>query len=164
MRLRTVTVVLILSASAAGGQSVRIGGPAPEIDLPTLSGGRVQLSKMRGHPVVVSFWGSWCPPCREEFPELVRAHLAHSAAGLIVLGVDGRDQEFSTKDVQKFVTEFSVPFEIALDQRGRSRNTFQILGLPSTVFIDSGGVVRGIHRGPIDREQLDEAIAAILPR
>jgi thiol-disulfide isomerase/thioredoxin len=118
---------------------------------------------MRGHPVVVSFWGTWCPPCRVEFPELVRAYQMHSAAGLIVLGVNGRDQEFSTKDVTKFVNEFLVPFEIALDERGRSRQTFLIVGLPTTVFIDSGGVVREIHRGPISLEQLNNGIATILP-
>ena len=163
MRLHRVAIALVLVESTAGAQSVRIGGPAPEIDLPTLSGGRVQLSKLHGHPVVVSFWGTWCPPCRVEFPELVNAQRNYGAAGLIVLGVNGRDQEFSTKDVQKFATEFSVPFEIALDQRGRSRNAFQIFGLPTTVFIDSAGVVRGIHRGPIGREELDSAIATIVP-
>lgn len=163
MRLHRATIALILAGSTAGAQAVRIGGPAPEIDLPTLSGGRVQLSKLHGHPVVVSFWGTWCPPCRTEFPELVKAQRSYGGSGLIVLGVNGRDQEFSTKDVEKFAAEFSVPFQIALDQRGRSRSAFQIFGLPTTVFIDSAGVVKGIHRGPIDREQLDSAIATIVP-
>src|SRR5688572_12586460 len=102
-----MTAMLALAASAAGAQPVRQGAPAPEIDLPALAGGRVQLSKLRGHPVVVSFWGTYCPPCRDEFPELVRAHAAHAAAGLHVLGVNGRDQEWSTKDVKKFVDEFA---------------------------------------------------------
>ena len=164
MMHRFVVLSLALVASTASAQSVKVGAPAPEIDLPGLSGGRVQLSKMRGHPVVLSFWSTWCPPCRGEFPELVAAYLKHNAAGLVVLGINGRDQEYRTNDVKKFVKEFSVPFEIALDERGRSRKTFLIVGLPTTVFIDSAGVVRGVHADPISRAELDSGIAMILPR
>ena len=159
----TVPLVLALAASVAGAQPVKVGMAAPEIDLPTLAGGRVRLSQLHGQAVVVSFWGSWCPPCRLEFPELVRAHREHAASGLYVLGVNGRDQELSTKDVRKFVDEFSVPFQVALDTRGKAQRTYRLRGLPTTVFIDAAGVVQGIHIGPISREELDSGIAAILP-
>ncbi|HEY5545152.1 MAG TPA: TlpA disulfide reductase family protein [Gemmatimonadaceae bacterium] len=161
--MAAAALALALAASPAATQSVRQGGIAPEINLPTLAGGRVQLSKLRGRPVVVSFWNTWCAPCRTEFPELVRVHHEHVSAGLYVLAVNERDQELRAKDVQEFVDEFSVPFAVALDQRGRSRRTYLIFGLPTTVFIDTGGVVHRIHRGPISREQLDRGIAAILP-
>ena len=159
----SVIVVLALAASTAGAQRVKLGARAPEIDLATLAGGRVKLSKLRGHPVVVSFWGTWCAPCREEFPELVRAYREHGSAGLYVLGVNGRDQELRTKDVQRFVDEFSVPFDIALDQRGRARKDYRIPWLPTTVFIDTSGVVQRVHFGPISRDDLDRAIALIFP-
>lgn len=158
------SVLLALAVPTLDAQGVAPGARAPEIDLPTLAGGRVKLSAQRGHPTVVTFWGTYCPPCRDEFPELVRAYQTHSPAGLSVLGVNGRDQEYSTKDVQKFVDEFSVPFTIALDNRGKARRDFRILGLPTTVFIDTAGVIRRIHRGPIDRAGLDAGVAAILPR
>jgi len=145
-----------------GAQAVRVGAAAPEIDLPALGGGRVQLSALRGHPVIVSFWGTWCPPCRAEFPELVRL-ATQTSTGLVVIGVNGRDQERRTKDVQSFVDEFKVPFRIGLDERGRSRRTYRLVGLPTTVFIDSAGVIREIHPGPIDREALDSGVARILP-
>ena len=150
-------------APALVAQPVRVGAVAPKIDLPILSGGRFQLSEQRGRPVIVSFWGTWCPPCREEFPELVRLHGAHSATSLVVLGVNGRDQERRTTDVQKFVDEFRVPFPIALDQRGKTRQAYRLFGLPTTVFIDTAGVIRRIHTGPISREQLDSGTALILP-
>jgi thiol-disulfide isomerase/thioredoxin len=155
-------LALALGASVVGAQPARVGAPAPEIDLPTLAGGRVRLTELRGKPVVVSFWGSWCLPCRSEFPELVRAHREHAPGGLYILGVNGRDQELSTKDVRKFVDEFSVPFQVALDTRGKAQRTYRLRGLPTTVFIDSGGVVQRIHIGPISREELDSGIAAIL--
>jgi len=56
-----------------------------------------------------------------------------------------------------------VPFDVALDKRGRSRQTFIIVGMPTTVFVDSAGIVQLVHRGPINREQLDRGIATILP-
>ena len=153
---------MVLTASAVAAQTMRVGERAPEIDLPALGGGRVLLSLLRGHPVVVSFWATWCPPCRDEFPELVRAHRTHGPAGLYVIGVNGRDQELRTKDVQEFVDEFAVPFPIALDQRGSARRTYGLIGLPTTVFIDSGGIVHSVHMGPINREELNRKIASIV--
>lgn len=161
--ITTALVALALGASIAGAQRVRLGAPAPEIDLPTLDGGRARLSALRGQPVVVSFWATWCPSCRTELPELTRAHETHRAANLAILGVNGRDQEYSTKHVQRFVDELALRFPVALDAQGRTRRAFLIVGLPTTVFIDSGGVVRAIHRGPLGREEMDRGIAAILP-
>src|SRR5215208_3992015 len=113
---RSIGVMAVLAfAAPAAAQRVRQGAPAPEIDLPALGGGRVKLSGLRGHPVVVSFWATWCPSCRTEFPDLVRAQETHGPAGLKIIGVNGRDQELSTKNVQKFVDEFSLPFPVALD-------------------------------------------------
>jgi thiol-disulfide isomerase/thioredoxin len=163
MRGAAVVLVLALGASPADGQSVKPGAPAPQIDLPALGGGRVELSKLRGHPVVMSFWGTWCLPCREEFPELVRLHTSYADSGLRVLGINGRDQELSTKAVQWFVNEFAVPFPIALDQRGRARIAFRLVGLPTTIFIDSAGIVQQIHRGAISREELNRGVSLIFP-
>src|SRR6187200_714565 len=92
-RYRAALIALMLVAPALDAQPVRAGVAAPEIDLPMLTGGRVQLSTLRGHPVVVSFWATWCPSCRTELPELVRVQETHGPAGLRLLGVNGRDQE-----------------------------------------------------------------------
>lgn len=156
-----MTAALMWNTATATAQPVRVGAPAPEIDLPALDGGRVLLSGLRGHPVVISFWGTWCPPCRSEFPELVRAFETHGPAGLEIIGVNGRDQERRTKDVQKFVDEFGVTFHIALDQRGKARRTYGLIGLPTTVFVDSGGVVQRVHIGPLSAADLAEGISAI---
>ena len=155
----TLVSVAVPSADA---QPVREGRRPPEIDLPTLAGGRVKLSKLRGQAVIVSFWGTWCPPCRAEFPELVKLHVKHGPSGLYVLAVNGRDQERSTKDVQAFVDFFSVPFTVALDKRGSVRRAYRIEGQPTTVFIDSTGVVRRVHVGLISRDELDQGLALIL--
>ena len=147
----------------SGARTIDAGDEAPKLELATLTGGRVRLADLRGHPVVITFWGTWCPPCRDEFPALVAAHQKHRGAGLEILAVNQRDQELSTKDVEDFAKEFEVDFTVALDPRGRSRRSYRLVALPTTVFIDSAGTIRTVHSGPISVRQLAEGIVTILP-
>lgn len=165
MSCRGVALALLLlpTPAPAVAQGLAAGSRAPEIELSKLKGGKVKLSRLRGHPVVVTFWGTWCPPCREEFPELDALYRKHHEAGLEVLAVNQRDQELSTKDVQAFVDEFAVTFPVLLDPRGRSRRNYRLVALPTTVFIDSRGSIREVHSGPISREQLARGVASIVP-
>jgi thiol-disulfide isomerase/thioredoxin len=156
-------VCLLLPPVAAGAQEIAKGKPAPEIDLPTLQGGRAKLSSLKGHPVVVTFWGTWCPPCRSEFPELVAAHRKYREAGLEVLAVNQRDQELGTNAVEAFVKEFSVDFTVVLDTRGASRRAFRLIGLPTTIFIDTAGIIQQVNMGPTSRDDLARGLATILP-
>jgi len=162
MRGVVLLATLSLWAPNAIAQKVGPGTTAPEIDLPTLDGGRVKLSALKGHPVVVTFWGTWCPPCRDEFPELVAMQKQHRDAGLVVLAVNQRDQELTTKAVQEFVHEYGVDFPVALDNRGHTRRSFRLVGLPTLVFIDTAGVIQGVHPGPATRAEMDNGLAAIL--
>jgi len=160
--VRALLALVLLLPAAAGAQEIAKGSSAPEIDLPGLQGGRVKLSTLRGHPVVVTFWGTWCPPCRAEFPELVAAYREYREAGLEVLAVNQRDQELSTRDVQAFVKEYSVEFTVALDPRGKARRRFRLIALPTTVFVDAAGMIQLVHSGPINRVELARGLATIL--
>lgn len=161
---RLALLCLVLLPAAANAQEIKTGTSAPEIDLPRLQGGKIKLSTLRGHPVVVTFWGTWCPPCREEFPELVAAHRKYRENGLEVLAVNQGDQELSTKHVQAFVKEYSVEFTVVIDPRGKSRRSYRLIALPTTVFIDAAGIIQQVHSGPISRVELARGLATILPR
>lgn len=150
--------------AAAGAQEIKAGTLAPEIDLPRLQGGKIKLSTLRGHPVVITFWGTWCPPCKEEFPELVAVHRKYREAGLEVLAVNQFDQELGIDDVHAFVKEHSVEFAVVIDKRGKARNNYRLILLPTTVFIDAAGVIQQVHSGAINRVELARGLATILPR
>jgi len=112
-------VVAVCSSAALTAQAP--GDTAPAFTLKTLAGDSVSLADFRGHPVIINFWGTWCPPCRDEIPLIVAAYSAHQDAGLVVLAVDGRDQETSTRAVRNFVAEFHMPFPVPLDEKGAVR-------------------------------------------
>jgi cytochrome c biogenesis protein CcmG, thiol:disulfide interchange protein DsbE len=155
-----ISLVMMLAAPVAGAQ-LPAGTAAPEIDLRTLGGARFLLSALRGHPVVLTFWGTWCPPCRDELPALAELHRTHHAAGLEIVAVNQGDQERRTSDVQRFVDELAIPFTVAIDPRGRSRRSYRLIGLPTTVFVDTTGVIRRVVSGPFGHEQLTLGLEAI---
>jgi thiol-disulfide isomerase/thioredoxin len=150
--------------SAAGAQGAGPGAGAPEINYKTLDGKRVRLSDFRGRPVVVTFWATWCPPCQEEFPALIAAQKRYGGEGLEVLAVNQLDQERQgERDVRRFVAEFAVTFPVVLDRQGRSQQRpWQVLAFPTTVFIDSAGVIRRRSQGPLSAGELERGLAEIL--
>ena len=158
--LAKVSLAMMLCASSAGAQ-LPAGTAAPDIDLRTLGGARFQLSALRGHPVVMTFWGTWCPPCRDELPELADLYRKHHAAGLEIVAVNQGDQERRTSDVQHFVDQLSIPFTVVIDPRGRTRRNYRLIGLPTTVFVDTAGVIRRVVSGPFGHDQLALGLAAI---
>ena len=150
------------AGSVAGSGQTAVGQPAPDFTLPTLEGDAVSLSDYRGRPVLMNFWATWCAPCRQEMPELVRAYNTHQEAGFVVLAVDLTDQD-SLDDVRAFVEEFDMTFPVLLDETGAVYNElYRLLGLPMSVFVDREGVITRIHIGIMTGQQVDEFMDEIL--
>ncbi|MCI0555024.1 MAG: TlpA family protein disulfide reductase, partial [Anaerolineae bacterium] len=122
------------------------GFAAPDFMLDTLDGGQLTLSELRGHPVVLNLWASWCLPCRSEMPSIEKAYQHYKDSGLIVIGLNMTSQD-SELDVRAFVQEFGLTFPIVLDRDGSVRDRYQLLGLPSTYFIDPQGIIRSVVVG-----------------
>lgn len=141
----------------------RPGRAAPDFKLKTIDGREARLSELKGRPVVLMFWATWCSPCRIEVPEVVAQHRAHKDEGLEVFAVNSTDQE-SMKDVRKFIAEFPMPFPVLLDKRGRARELYELIALPTTVFIGRDGVVRLVNSGPMTATVLERGVAMILER
>ncbi len=136
-----------------------VGHPAPDFTLTTLNGETFTLSDLRGTPVVLNFWATWCGPCRAEMPELENAARRYDPKVRII----GVDQGEAPKVVQEFVDELGVSFTVPMDSDMSVGDTYRIIGLPTTFFIDRDGIIRQIWAGEMNGIILAEAIAGVLP-
>jgi cytochrome c biogenesis protein CcmG/thiol:disulfide interchange protein DsbE len=134
--------------------------PAPELELPRLSGsGSESLDDYRGRVVVLNFWASWCEPCREESPLLQRWHERIEGRGATVLGVDAFDE---IGRARAFVEEYGLTYPMLRDGEGATRESFGILGFPETFVIDREGRIAAVERGPVDAQFMRERVAPLL--
>ena len=138
----------------------RIGSLAPDFELETLDGERFRLSDLRGRPLVVNFWASWCSPCRREVPALIRAQSEHADAGLLIIGVNIEEPRSAA---QTFADDFGINFPVPMDFDGgvfRAYGVDGLVGPPRTFFIDSNGVVAKIYAGQAPDAQIAQDTAA----
>ncbi|MDT3438627.1 TlpA disulfide reductase family protein [Pseudofrankia sp. BMG5.37] len=124
--------------------------PAPKLAGDTLTGEKLDVASLRGKPVVINFWASWCAPCREETPHLVE--LAGQRPGVAFVGVN---EEPSTSPGLAFVRDYSVSYPSISDKKGILSAGWPIaLGLPSTVVLDGKGQIAARFTGPVSFEAL----------
>lgn len=151
-----------VGAPLSSSPSPREGFFAPDFTLDTLDGDRVTLSELRGKIVVVNFWTTWCPPCREETPALEASYKAYKDSGVIILGLNLTDQD-SLKEVEAFAKEFRLTYPILLDRDGSVGLTYQLNGLPTTFFINREGVIRTVVvGGPMSETFIRSKVEALL--
>jgi peroxiredoxin len=143
--------------------TARIGSPAPDFTLKTIDGKVVSLADLRGKPVLINLWATWCPPCRDEMPGIQAVYEKYAAKGLVVLAIDFTVQDH-LPEVTAFVQEFGLTFPILLDETGDvSAGLYGMIGLPTSYFIDPQGILQRIQIGGMLPEKLDEYLAEILP-
>lgn len=147
--------------AACASPVARTGQPAPPLAGATLDGGRLDLAELRGRPVIVNFWASWCVPCREEFPLLAAALRDHAQEGLAIVGVLFKDE---AEPARRFVAEQGADWPTVLDPDGRLAAAYRVVAPPQTYFIDRSGVVRSIQIGELLEVDLDRQLPAILTR
>lgn len=147
------------SASSGSSQvGVQIGNTAPDFSLKALDGSTVKLSELRGKPVMVNFWATWCPPCKEEMPTMEAAYKKAKEQGIEFLGVDVKED---LAVVEKFVKENGYSWTFLLDQDGYAGRQYQITGIPETFFIDRNGVLQARVIGPMSSTVLESRLAKI---
>ncbi len=135
------------SAKSAVGPEV--GKLAPNFRLATTYGTLVTLSDLRGNPVLLNFWATWCPPCRSEMPAMQKVHDQMRDKGLVVLAVDVEEQG---GDVADYKRSLGITFATPLDQLGDVSGGYHVVALPSTFIIDKDGFVRQIRVGAFPDE------------
>jgi cytochrome c biogenesis protein CcmG/thiol:disulfide interchange protein DsbE len=163
----TLFLLLVpMGESEPGPSSTTVGGhplldePAPEIDLLTLDGERFTLSALRGRPVLINFWATWCPPCRDEFPLLADAYNEHAADGLEIVGVLSKDL---VDGGRAFAEDMGATWPMVDDPDQVAWDDYLIAALPTSYFVDPDGIVRAFSLGGFTQHGLDTLLARILP-
>ena len=143
--------------------------PVPEVplarnfDLPDMDGKRHKLSDYRGKVVIVNFWATWCPPCREELPSMNRAWARLQQAGVMMLAVNVGESE---DVIFPFMADYPIEFPVLLDQDGEIINRWPVRGLPTTFVIDPDGrlVYQAIGGREWDDPELLDLVRALVRR
>lgn len=146
-------------------KSPLIGKRAAPFALTLFDGGRFDLEAHRGKAVVVSFWASWCVPCREEAPLLEAAWRAYRDQGVVFVGVNVQDQEQAAR---AFIKEFGLSFPNGPDPEGRIAVDYGVYGIPELFFVDGDGQITYKHIGAIGerllRAKLEDARRGVVSR
>jgi peroxiredoxin/outer membrane lipoprotein-sorting protein len=137
--------------------SFLLNRPAPDFELKTLDGQRVRLGDLRGKPVLLSFWASWCGPCRRELPDLVRLYGEFKDRGLFLAGINDEGKGTARRYAQKAGLTFTI-----LDDSGEKVNRlYRVRSIPSTFLIDRDGKVVRFLSGAHDYASLRSALKAV---
>lgn len=121
---------------------------APDFSVPGLGVPLVRLRDFKGQVVLLNFWATWCPPCREEMPSMERLYRRFRSRGftILALSIDSRGEEV----VRPFVKSFGLTFPIGLDPKMSVSGEYRMAGLPTSVLIDDGGRIVAVAVGPRD--------------
>lgn len=139
-------LVVFSSGCYSGNHPARIGSNAPDFTVQD-SDHTITLSQYRGQIVVLNFWATWCPPCVQETPALVRMTNRMQGKGITVLAVsiDADDAAY-----HKFLKEYNVSMVTVRDESRKASNLYGTFGWPETYIIDRNGVIRRKFIGPVD--------------
>ena len=135
-------------------KKLAIGSPAPEIELPDVNGGKIKLSSLKGKYVLIDFWASWCRPCREENPNVLKIYNEYKDQGFEIYGVS-LDQK-KEPWIQAIKTD-NITWLQVLDNESEAAQVYQVLSIPSTYLIDPDGNIAAKNlRGPLLKDKLQE--------
>jgi cytochrome c biogenesis protein CcmG/thiol:disulfide interchange protein DsbE len=156
----TVAVLALVAITRGGGGGgsgeIAVGQPVPSVAGATLDGGTVDLAALRGHPVLINFWGPTCTPCREEMPLLARKAAEHASSGLVIVGVLTDDP---VEPAQKFEKEFGASWQTVIDPGGVIKRSYRVLNRPQSYFVDATGILRSIQIGYLTDADFERQLA-----
>jgi thiol-disulfide isomerase/thioredoxin len=142
----------VSSKNADQPGALAVGSPVPDFALVALNGQQVRLSELRGYPVVINFWATWCGPCVAEMPLLQKRYEQYEPE-LIILAVNADEPR---QDVLDFVNDKELTFSILLDPNGSVQNQYRIRAYPTSFFVDAEGILQAQYVGTLSEAVLDE--------
>lgn len=156
----TVYTNMNKSMAVVAEQKPTVGYSAPHFSLVGLDGKTYKIGGKRDKPVVINFWASWCGPCKEEAPDLVKMYNKYKGQlDFYAINSTSNDQ---LDDAKKFVETYGMPFPIPLDEKGVVSKQYQIMAFPTTFFIDKNGMIVHQVLGMLDEAELEKQMKKLL--
>lgn len=136
------------------------GMDAPDFEVVDLEGNIHRLSDYKGQGVVLNFWGTWCEPCKREFPAIERQYKAFEEQGVHVLALNIAQ---SNLEVKNYVKNMGMTFPVAIDKTKSVMTAYNVTILPATILINSDGKVEQIITGEMSESQIVAHMESIKP-
>ena len=134
------------SSPATPIKAAQVGFLAPDFTLNSLESQDIGLEYIKGKPIILNFWASWCPPCKAEMPAFQETFQEYGESDLQIIAINATNQD-SLTEVTQFIKEYGITFPIPLDLTGTVSADYQVHSLPTTFFIDKSGVIKEILIG-----------------
>jgi cytochrome c biogenesis protein CcmG/thiol:disulfide interchange protein DsbE len=164
MRFATSVFASFALAGALAGampRTSRAGETAPDVTVHTVDGKSYRMTDLKGRPVIIDFWATWCAPCKSSMPHLSAIQSRYKNRGLVVLGLSTDDDD--PRVVRRFADRLGVTFSLATSDDQVLDAFGPIRGLPTTVYISrTGEIVRRVT-GYIDAETMESYAKELLP-
>jgi thiol-disulfide isomerase/thioredoxin len=128
-----------VSGHPKGLAGSRLGDQVADWELPLLDGGTLSMAELRGKPTILTFWASWCGPCRAEIPALKEEHSIYASEGLQIIAIN---VDTNLNAAKAFMTTTPISFPVALDPKNSLRNVLSATTLPTTIYVGRDGVIR----------------------
>lgn len=136
---------------------INAGKIAPDLTLTDLNGNVVNLSDFRGKKVLLNFWATWCEPCQEEIPQLVKFNKKANHDKVVILAVNmTMDEQGGAKTVRTFAEKYGMSFPVLLDQTSEAASAYGVVTIPTTYLISEKGTILTSHIGPISEKWISQ--------
>lgn len=155
--MKLLAALLLAAASETGLTAVHYGTPPPDFPVRTTQGTQ-RLSDLRGKPVVINFWASWCPPCTDELPYFERLAQTYGDRVTIVT-VDWNEQPGVA---ESYLRSHDLHLPLVTDEQSRIYRAYSLSEVPDTVVLDAQGNVSYVSVGELSWNELNGAVQGVL--
>jgi thiol-disulfide isomerase/thioredoxin len=157
MRTLLLTALLLLASVSTLAQSSQ---QAASLTLRDIHGRPLSLTDYKGKVVLLNFWATWCPPCRQEIPDLIKLQKHYRGQGLRIIGISYPPEKIS--DVRRFMRKLGINYRVAMGTKASKSLFTSSETLPVTVVIDRKGVMRDVIEGIMYADEFDQKIKPLL--
>ncbi len=143
----------IVGSMKESSNGLEIGSKAPIFSLESLEGEVVTLDQLKGKKVLINFWATWCPPCKEELPDMQELYNENqNKLEILAINLDPEN------NVHKFRDEYELRFPILLDKENHVNELYKVLAVPTSYVIDENGIIINKHIGALDEDAFQKLI------